>query len=249
MAESALKQEGPSVTSVFSAVRDMNMPELELPPQLQVNVEIEMEGIEFLGLLPSGKIPVAFLDPQYRGLLDKMSYGNEGRSRSKARCSLPQMDENTIGAFVREIDRVLMPSGHLFLWTDKYHLCTGIDAWRHSTNLKVVDLVTWDKGRIGMGYRTRRRSEYLVVLQKEPLRAKGVWKTHDIPDVWKERVSRQGETHRKPVRLQAALLEAVSNPGDLVIDPAAGSFSVLEACHLKDRHFLGCDIAGKHGTD
>ncbi len=249
MAEPALKQEEPLVKSVFSTFRDMEMPELELPPDLRFNDELEMEGLEFLSLLPDGKVPVAFLDPQYRGLLDKMSYGNEGRSRSKARCSLPQMSEETIGAFVRGIDRVLMPSGHLFLWTDKYHLCTGIDAWRMGTHLDVVDLVTWDKGRIGMGYRTRRRSEYLLVLQKKPRRAKGVWKSHDIPDVWMERVTRQGETHRKPVGLQAALLEAVSNPGDVVIDPAAGSFSVLEACRLKDRHFLGCDIAGKYGTD
>ena len=249
MAEPALNQADPLVASVFSAVRDMVMPELELPTRLKFNVELEMEGLEFLSLLPSGKIPVAFLDPQYRGLLDKMSYGNEGRSRSKARCSLPQMDEDTIGEFVHGIDRALMPSGHLFLWMDKYHLCTGFDHWRAGASLEVVDLVTWDKGRIGMGYRTRRRSEYLVILQKKPRRAKGVWTAHDIPDVWEERIGRQGEAHRKPVGLQAALLEAVTNPGDVVIDPAAGSFSVLEACRLKDRHFLGCDIAGKYGTD
>ena len=157
MAEPALEQPDPLVGSVFSPVRDVVMPELELPARLKLNAELKMDGLEFLGLLPSDKFPVAFLDPQYRGLLDKMSYGNEGRSRSKARCSLPQMDENTIGAFVRGIDRVLMPSGHLFLWMDKFHLCTGFETWRERTNLEVVDLVTWDKGRIGMGYRTREK--------------------------------------------------------------------------------------------
>ena len=34
-----------------------------------------------------------------------------------------------------------------------------------------------------MGYRTRRKSEYCLVLQKVPLRAKGVWRSHNIPDV------------------------------------------------------------------
>ena len=31
---------------------------------------------------------------------------------------------------------------------------------------------------------------------------------------------------------------------DIVIDPAAGSFSVMEACRHTGRRFLGCDING-----
>jgi site-specific DNA-methyltransferase (adenine-specific) len=81
-----------------------------------------------------------------------------------------------------------MPSGHLLLWTDKFHLCTGITPWLTSTELNTVDLIVWNKGRIGMGYRTRRTSEYCLVLQKAPLRAKGVWLVHDIPDVWDEKL-------------------------------------------------------------
>ena len=244
MAEPALKEPDTAVTSVFSPVRDVVMPELELPADFEYNTRLQMDGLEFLARLPAAKIPVAFLDPQYRGLLDKMSYGNEGRSRSKARCALLQMDEKTIAAFVRGIDHALMPSGHLFLWMDKFHLCTGFTNWLDGTNLGVVDLVTWDKGRIGMGYRTRRKSEHVVVLQKAPRRAKGVWKVHNIPDVVEETVKRDADTHRKPVILQGSLLAAVSNPGDVVIDPAAGSFSVLDACLQHNRVFLGCDIKG-----
>ena len=230
--------------SVFSPVRNLIMPALELPDDFAFNTRLKLEGSEFLALLPPAKVPVAFLDPQYRGLLDKMSYGNEGRSRNKGRSSLRQMDDEKIASFVRGIDRALMPSGHLFLWMDKFHLCTGFSHWLADTKLAVVDLVTWDKGRIGMGYRTRRKSEHVVVLQKTPRRAKGVWKIHNIPDVWDETVPRDAVTHRKPVELQGALLAAVTNPGDVVIDPAAGSFSVLEACQQRNRVFLGCDIEG-----
>jgi len=107
-----------------------------------------------------------------------------------------------------------------------------------------VDMVTWHKKRIGMGYRTRRASEHLVVLQKTPRKAKGVWKVHTIPDVWSESAPSRRGVHPKPVGLQSALIEAVSNPGDVVIDPAAGSFSVMEACRQTGRTFLGCDING-----
>ena len=128
---------------------------------------------------------------------------------------------------------------------DKFHLCTGFSNWLDGTKFDVVDMITWYKGRIGMGYRSRRTSEHLVVLQKQPRRAKGVWKIHNIPDVWHEEVKRNsGHTHKKPVRLQGELIAAVSNPDDIVIDPAAGSFSVLDACRDKGRNFLGCDLNG-----
>jgi hypothetical protein len=94
-----------------------------------------------------------------------MKYGNEG-ARQIGRCSLPQIEETAIKNFLQEINRVLTPSGHLFLWIDKFHLCEGISTWFKSTDLNIVDLIVWDKGKIGMGYRSRRKSEYLLVLQK-----------------------------------------------------------------------------------
>jgi len=136
-----------------------------------------------------------------------------------------------------------MPTGHLLLWTDKFHLCTGLGPWLDKTNLDIVDLIVWNKLRIGMGYRTRRVSEYLVVMQKAPRRAKGVWALHDITDVWNEKVTNDGP-HAKPVGLQSRLIEAITNTRDIVIDPAAGSYSVLKACQRTNRHFLGCDIEG-----
>ena len=240
-------------SNVFGFGRDIQAPKVGLAPGLRLNERLAMEGTKFLKMIPAASFPIAFFDPQYRGILDKMSYGNEGKGRFIARCALPQMSEEVIANFVRLIDKALMPSGHLFLWIDKFHLCTGFSHWLAETSLEVVDLVTWDKERIGMGYRTRRKSEHLVVLQKLPKRAKGVWTSHGIPDVWhelaeswvwSEKVSRNGHIHHKPVGLQTELIRAVSNVGDVVIDPAAGSFSVMTACQEVERNFLGCDING-----
>ncbi len=230
--------------SVFSCTREIKPPAIELPEQLKLNTRLRMDGERFLSLLPADSIPVAFFDPQYRGVLDKLGYGNEGEKRGKARCELKQMTNETICKFIRGINSALIPSGHLFLWMDKFHLCTDFTDWLNGTELSVVDMLTWNKGRIGMGYRTRRKSEYLVILQKEPRRAKGVWKLHNIPDVWPEEVKRNGHAHRKPLDLQSKLIEAVSNPDDLVVDPAAGSFVILEACKTSGRNFIGCDLEG-----
>ena len=199
------------------------------------------DGLDLLANINDKTIATAFFDPQYRGVLDKLKYGNEGQARGKARCDLPQMEEETIIAFIEEIDRVLKDSGHLFLWVDKFHLCQGVLPWFTNTNLNLVDMVVWDKGKIGMGYRTRRKSEYLVVFQKSPVKAKACWTDHAIPDVWEEKVQKT-HAHSKPIELQRRLIAATTVDGDIVLDPASGGYSVFEACKLLDRVFVGGDI-------
>jgi site-specific DNA-methyltransferase (adenine-specific) len=232
--------------SVFGHTRDLEQPQISLPAGFVPNAPNQADGLELLRALDPDSFSLCIFDPQYRGVLDKQKYGNEG-SRQKKRSVLPQMHEAQIISFIREIDRTLMPSGHLLLWTDKFHLCTGITHWLTGTALNTVDLIVWNKMRMGMGYRTRRMSEYCLVLQKAPRRAKGVWLAHDIPDVWNERLDARF-AHAKPVKLQARLMEALTNFGDIVIDPAAGSYSVLEACRLTNRQFLGCDIVEPTGA-
>ncbi len=230
--------------SVFVRGRHLPQPQpvVRLPRGLALNGRNKSDGLEFLARLGADHFPLVFFDPQYRGVLDHQAYGNEG-ARQRARSTLRQMTDQEIGRFFREIERVLMPSGHLLLWTDKFHLCMGMRPWFEGTRLEIVDLIVWNKQRMGMGYRTRRVSEYLAVLQKTPRRAKGVWAAHDIPDVWDEKMTKAGP-HAKPIGLQSRLIESLTNPGDTVIDPASGSFSVLEACQRTGRDFLGCDIAG-----
>jgi len=202
-----------------------------------------MNGLDLLAQVETGTIPAIFFDPQYRGILDKLSYGNEG-ARQQGRVRLVQMDTAAIREFLTHIERVLQPSGHLFLWIDKFILVSGElqDLLAGLGTLNRVDLITWDKCLFGMGYRTRRQAEYLVVLQKSPKRAKGVWTKHNIPDVWPERAIRGGHPHAKPERLQRALIEAVTLEGDIVLDPAAGGYSVLTAALSCSRRFLGCDL-------
>ena len=151
------------------------------------------------------------------------------------------MDEKTILKFIKEINRCLTPSGYLFLWVDKFHLVEGVNPWFKNTDLRCVDMIVWDKTKIGMGYRTRRKSEYLVVVQKLPLKAKSTWTNHAIPDVWSEKAIKN-HPHSKPIDLQSELIKSVTNKGDIVVDPASGGYSVFEACKLTGRTFLGGDI-------
>lgn len=227
---------------VFSGIRSVIQPVWAPPAGFSFDCRNHADGLDLMGRLADGCTPLVFFDPQYRGVLDHQGYGNEGE-RQRGRARLRQMSEDQIKAMIGEIGRLLLPTGHLMLWVDKFHLCMGVKTWLDHTSLDMVDLIVWNKRRMGMGYRSRRVSEYLLVAQKQPRRAKGVWSRHDVPDVWEEKLTTR-HPHAKPIGLQARLIEAVTNEGDVVVDPAAGSFSVLEACAATGRKFLGCDIAG-----
>ncbi len=213
----------------------------ESNPKFLLNNRNNGDGYELLKSLKESITKCVFFDPQYRGVLDKMGYGNEG-ARQIGRSELKQMDENVIIDFIKEIDRVLLPSGYLFLWIDKFHLVEGIQSWYADTNLLTVDLMTWDKGRIGMGYRTRRKSEYILILQKKPKKAKSTWSVHNIPDVYEEKIVDKIHVHQKPIVLQSKLIEAVTEKGDLIIDPCAGSFRIFDICDKLNRNFIGTDL-------
>jgi len=228
------------VRQVYGHDTKLKTKKFAIPHPFVLNQPNILDGSTLLTSLPDASVPLTIFDPQYRGVLDRQKYGNEG-ARQKTRALFEQMSEEKIQNFICDISRILSKSGHLLLWIDKYHLCTGMRHWLSDTSLEVVDMVVWNKKRMGMGYRTRRFGEYCMILQKQPLRAKGVWKAHDIPDVWDERLpGRNG--HVKPIKLQKRLIEALTNPEDIVVDPAAGSYTVLKACKETNRRFLGCDL-------
>jgi site-specific DNA-methyltransferase (adenine-specific) len=151
------------------------------------------------------------------------------------------MTDDFIDTCCREAARVLTPSGYLLRWTDTFHLCVA-DHLRIA-ELQCVDLIAWDSLRMGMGYRTRRRGDYLLVLQKPPIKARATWRDHGIPRWWPEKVDQELHPHVKPIGLITRLIGAVTKTGDRVVDPAAGGFGVMHAAIKAGRDFIGCDIA------
>src|SRR6516164_5910106 len=139
------------------------------------NVAQRGDALDLLRALPDGCTPLVFFDPQYRGVLDKLKFGNEG-ARQRGRARLPAMTEDYIDAVCRESARVLAPGGYLMRWVDTFGLCEGHHL-RIAEVVKPVDLIAWDSLRIGMGKRSRRRGDYLLILQKPPIHAR-TWRDH-----------------------------------------------------------------------
>ena len=223
------------------------------------NKKLLENGLTLLRNLPPQSISACFFDAQYREVMDKMSYGNEGKSRQSKRIALPQMSRTLITSFLIDIAAAMKPGGYVFFWTDKFSLVEGVhNVILEAANRNLeprerlikVDMITWDKGRIAQGYRSRGKSEFCVILQKWPKSIK-TWKDKGIPDVWEERIPhpRSGHPHKKPIHLLLALINSVTEPLEFVLDPCAGSFATLDVCGLTGRNFIGCDISPKYGTE
>jgi site-specific DNA-methyltransferase (adenine-specific) len=207
------------------------------------NVRQTASGFALLRALEDESAALVFFDPQYRTVLDKLAFGNEGVRQSR-RAALPQMKDSTIAAWMEEIERILAPRAHLALWIDKFLLASGkhLDFARHCRLLSVVDLICWSTMRFGMGRRTRGASEYLLILQKHPLKAENVWLDKSMRDWWAEESDRGMHPHAKPRQLTERLIRSVTRKGDLVVDPCAGSYVSLESCLATGREFCGCDL-------
>lgn len=216
------------------------------PPRLEVayNARQKLNGITLLKWIRPNTADMVVFDPQYRGILDKLRYGNEGVSRERDRAALPAMKEYQIARFIEETQRVLKPSHHLLLWVDKFMVAEGrhLALFCYAPDLVRVELIHWNKLRPGMGQRARCRSEYLVIAQKKPVRAKGIWTDHRIDDSWPEASDRSLHPHAKPHQLMERLIRTLTKRGGIVVDPCAGSYGTLEICKMTGRKFLGCDL-------
>lgn len=222
------------------------------------NKRLLCDGLDLLNAIPADSIAACFLDAEYRQVMDKMKYGNEG-VRQKGRATLPQMPQELIEHFILQIADKLKPSGYLFFWADKHIIAEGIHLqmfdWKNRNlpkthHLARVDMLTWDKGRMAQGYRLRNRCEYMLIYQKPPKGTK-TWKDHGIPDSWPEKVPqpRTGHPHKKPPNLLTRLIECVTLKGDYVLDPCAGSFNTMASCLVSDRYFIGGDISPQYGFE
>lgn len=75
-----------------------------------------------------------------------------------------------------------------------------------------------------------------------------MFKSRSFGNVWEEKpvlVSKRQHPHQKPKELIKALIEATTQEKDLIVDPCAGSFVVLEICQELNRDYLGVDLTFK----
>lgn len=116
------------------------------------------------------------------------------------------------------------------------------DAWVKA-GFKIVGQIVWPKSYASSSGHTRYHHESAYVLVKgyppKPL--------DPISDVQKWQYS--GNTHHpteKAVSVLTPLVRAFSKPGDIVLDPFAGSGSTAVAAALSNRQYIGIELEQRY---
>ena len=113
----------------------------------------------------------------------------------------------------------------------------GIErAWRYSeVRMRALD----DDRRIYTGSQIPQLKRYLDELDGRAVH--DVWT--DIPSINSQAKERLGFKTQKPLALMERIVNASSNPGDMVLDPFCGCATTMEAAHKLGRQWIGIDIA------
>jgi site-specific DNA-methyltransferase (adenine-specific) len=121
------------------------------------------------------------------------------------------------------------------------------------SNFDPQNAVVWDKEIFGPGMIGFRRTYEIVALG---IKGTASIKDRNRADVhrckWQSQHGETGHPAEKPVQLLKWLVESLTEPGDLVFDPFAGSGTTAIACEETGRRWVGiemeqhwCEIAAK----
>lgn len=206
-----------------------------------LNTINEGDGLELLRDLKDEVAQLVIFDPQYKNAKISARHIRENYH------PLPHFNQENsdIKCFFYNLERVLKSSSFCLLWIDDVTLLKldWLKSWL-TPKLKAIEILTWSKGNyVGLGTNYfRKNTEFSLLIQKEPFVKKV--KDKSIKNLFIEIVNftQRHNTHQKPLKMTQAIIQQLTNEGDLVIDPCAGSFVSLRACQSLKRNFLGTDL-------
>lgn len=193
---------------------------------------IHGECFEELRNIPDASIDLVLTDPPYSTPV-VVAFG---RKKVKKLSDL-SIQEFYVAGLRDEFERILKPNGRVVIFCDdKYYpvLFASFYEWHN------VNLLIWDKGRIGMGKPFRKQHELMIYAAKETYEPTGT-----LPTVIKcspvgSNVKQHGA--EKPVELLKKLIEQLTAVGDTVLDPFSGSGSTLLAAKELGRNYIGIEM-------
>lgn len=155
------------------------------------------------------------------------------------------LDQMTTTGFVwlmREIAMLahstLKEGGHFLSFID-WRQWPNLVGAVETANLRVNQMVVWDKQHFGMGWSFRNQHELILAASRGvPVMAdRGVGSVLSFARPTDDR-----HPSPKPVELMRRLIEATTDPDEIVVDPFAGSAPIAEACRDLGRRYIGAEI-------
>jgi site-specific DNA-methyltransferase (adenine-specific) len=189
--------------------------------------------IEVMRSLPWASVDFILTDPPYL-----VNY----RDRTGRSVANDAGDGAWLKPAFSQMHRVLRPNSLAVSFYGWNKVDLFMDAWK-SAGFSVVGHIVFRK-RYGSNARFlsyRHESAYLLAKGRPPLPGS------PVPDVldW-EYSGNQLHPTQKPVQPLKTLIEAFTQPGDVVLDPFCGSGSTLVAAQELGRRFIGIELDEQH---
>lgn len=195
--------------------------------------------VDLLPEIKSSSIDMVIIDPPYSTPI-VTAFGRE-QVKNLGDLSL----QSTYFKMLKlQFERVLKPDGRLFIFCDdKYYpvLFAIFYTWQN------INLVIWDKGKIGMGNPFRKQHELLFYANRSAFDYNRTERITHYPSIMKYApVNEKLHGAQKPVKLLKDLILGFSNEGDTVLDCFMGSGSTGVACQETNRNFIGMEITQEY---
>ena len=230
--------------------------------ELEVNQVYCMEALELLARLPDNSVDLVLTDPPYG---HNNNNGDLIHRREFALGQLPSGVSNPrpipndgieandlFKACLVEYKRILKPGSCCCC------CCCGggpdpqfarWSLWMDEC-LEFKQMVVWDKGPMGMGWHYRRSYETVLVGIKRGAACKWYDETKAIENIIRpgmlsvNKIIPMAENHptEKPIDLMEFFIRLHTKPGDIVLDPFAGSGTTAVAARNLGRRFIAADM-------
>ena len=147
-----------------------------------------------------------------------------------------------IPALAAMVSRVLVDGGVFVTYSGQYYLPEVLLEFSRHLTWRWAAATVW-KGRANFVWPCRVRSKWKPIL----IYTKGKWRKRRLwDDVFRaDGFEKKWHKWQQPQLEAERLVRTFTQPGDLVLDPCGGGFTVAAACYRTGRRFIGCDIVKK----
>ena len=198
---------------------------------IQENTVLHGDSLTVLRQMEAESVDAIITDPPYG-----INYVSQTGARIKN-------DKSPFIWFLYDAFRTLKSGGSIVCFTRWDVQQTFIDAMKLA-GFQVKSEVIWDKVVGGQGDTKAQFSpshENIIFAVKGKFSFPG-HRPRDLVTVQKLNSSQMIHPTEKPVSLLASLITSVTKPGDLILDPFAGSGSTLVAAKKARRRFIGIEL-------
>lgn len=197
------------------------------------------EAVDFLNSLPDGGVHQVICDPPWQ--IGWQGGSVRGENPLKGTINYATHDPRLLIKQLKVLQRKLVPGGYVYMFLPGAE--PGFEALRavEEDGWNLRRFLIWDKalqGRSGMGNTWRNAFEPILVMTNgtpRSLSPRGCWSS----------MLRQKPKHTrtaKPSELYRVLMEASTEPGDLVVDPWCGLDPLSVAAPAIGRRWASNDI-------